>query len=319
MYSVSAPNWSLEVRTECDDGIQDLDNIKTVVNNIISSLAIVQCEFKNGEVTSQQCEYKNSIVHCENKNDKVTSQQCEYNNGKVTAFQLQTVSETIQWIVHYAGFVYIFEISGKHVEHKHNSSSPINFWLRKMNAAFVRLNNFLYSEANVILNTVLGVGTLNGVGLNYILSCETTADFNFVKKLYLQRQYKEWLSTIDFFCQLLLAIKDWNKQELYNLYSNIKKQWFIFLALNHEKVLPTATAGTPILASYGVEFLVPNLYPNAVSTGLPTSTLNSVPGLQLRHFPSDVWCHEFVQWTINKFKSRFFLFYYSNSGLKQRI
>ena len=56
------------------------------------------------------------------------------------------------------------------MEHKHKSisSSPINFWLRKMNAAFVGLDNFLISEANVILNIVLGVGTLNGVGINYI-------------------------------------------------------------------------------------------------------------------------------------------------------
>ena len=191
-----------------------------------------------------------------------------------------------------------------------------------MNAVFVGLNNFLSSEANVILNIVLGVGTLNGVGLNYILSCKTTADFNYVKKLYLQRQNKEQVikmfpieltfkagdtigTRLDLtsFRQLLLAIKEWNEQELYNLYCNIEKQWFIFKALNYEKVLPAV--GITILTICGgcsftflcrscvllhphyrthpfsllpfqVEFLVLNLYPNAVSTGLSTSTPNSV-------------------------------------------
>ena len=174
-----------------------------------------------------------------------------------------------------------------------------------MNAVFVGLNNFLSSEANVILNIVLGVGTLNGVGLNYILSCKTTADFNYVKKLYLQRQNKEQVikmfpieltfkagdtigTRLDLtsFRQLLLAIKEWNQQESYNLYRDIEKKWLIFQAFNHEKVLPAA--GTTILLSYGVEFLVPNLYSNAISTGLPTLTPNLVPRLQPRHFPSDV-------------------------------
>ena len=45
----------LKERTECDDD-KDLDNIKTMVNDIIGSLAIVHCEFKKDEVTSQQCE-----------------------------------------------------------------------------------------------------------------------------------------------------------------------------------------------------------------------------------------------------------------------
>ena len=43
---------SLEERTECNDD-KDLDNIKTMVNDIISSLAIVYYEFKNDKVTSQ--------------------------------------------------------------------------------------------------------------------------------------------------------------------------------------------------------------------------------------------------------------------------
>ena len=83
IYRVSAPNQSLEERTECDDDGKDLDNIKTIVNNIVSSLAIVHCEFKNGKVISQQCEYKSGIVQFEYKNDKVTSKQYEYNKNKV--------------------------------------------------------------------------------------------------------------------------------------------------------------------------------------------------------------------------------------------
>ena len=234
--TVSAPNQSLKARTESDDGIQDLDNIKTVGNNIINSLAIMQYEFKNGKVTSQQCEYKSGIVQCEYKNDKVTSQQCEYNKNKLTAFQLQTASKNIQWKVPYAGFAYLFKISGKHVEHKCRSisSSPIKFWLREMNAVFVGLNIFLSSEANDIFHIVLGVSTLNGVALNSILSCTTTTDFYYTKKIYLQHDNE--------FCV-------WHKQESYNMYCNIEQQWFIFQALNHEIVLPVA--GTTILVTCG--------------------------------------------------------------------
>ena len=60
-------------------------------------------------------------MQCENKNDKVTSQQCEYNKNKVTAFHLQAACKTIQPIVHSAGFVYISEFSGKHVDYTHKS------------------------------------------------------------------------------------------------------------------------------------------------------------------------------------------------------
>ena len=94
------------------------------------------------------------------------------NTTRIKSFHLQAASKTIQLIVHYVGFVCIFEFPGKHVEYTHKSitSSPINFWLREKNAAFVGLDNFLSSEANLILNIVLGVDTLTGVGLNYIFS-----------------------------------------------------------------------------------------------------------------------------------------------------
>ena len=190
--NVSALNQSLKARTESDDGIQDLDNITKVGNNIISSLAIVEYEFKNDKVTSQQCEYKSGIVQYEYKNDKVISQQYEYNKNKVTAFQLQAASKIIQAIVNYVGFISISEFLGLHVEYTHNSvtSSPINFWLHEKNTAFVRLDNFLSSEANIILNFVLGVDTLTGAGLDYILPCKTTAvfNFNYIKKIYLQHK-----------------------------------------------------------------------------------------------------------------------------------
>ena len=47
----------------------------------------------------------------------------------MNTFQLLAASKYIQPTVHFAGFVYLFEISGKDVEHKCNSSSPIKFWL----------------------------------------------------------------------------------------------------------------------------------------------------------------------------------------------
>ena len=161
------PHRSLEERTECVDD-KDLDNIKTIVNNIV-----VQCEYKN----------------------------------KVAVFQLQAAGKIIQPIVQYVGFDHIFELSCKHVEYIHKSitSSPINFWLHEKNAAFVGLDTFLSSETNVILNIVLGIDTLTGVGLNYI--------------------YRTHLFS---------------------------------------------------LLSFQVEFLVPNLYLNAVSTGLSTSRPHSV-------------------------------------------
>ena len=102
------------------------------------------------------------------------------------------------------------------------------------------------------------------VGFDNILSCKTTAVLNDVKKLYLQLQNKEQFINIDIkMFQIELAVKDsdakgtrlempineWNVQEFYNLYYNIEEQWFIYKALNHEKVLPAA--GTTILASCG--------------------------------------------------------------------
>ena len=143
--------------------------------------------------------------------------------------------------------------------------------------------------------------------------------------------------------KLEMAINKWNAKEFYNLYCNIKEQWFIYNALNHEWVLPAG--GTIIIESCGgcsstflcrscvlfhpvlrtdpflllpfqVEFLIPNLYPNAVLAGLPNLTRNSVPRLQPSHFPSDVMI--FVQQNSNKFGSRFFLCCYSNSRLKCR-
>ena len=41
LYSVSAPNWSLNAMTKWGDGTQEMDNIKKVVNNIIGSPSIV--------------------------------------------------------------------------------------------------------------------------------------------------------------------------------------------------------------------------------------------------------------------------------------
>ena len=102
---MAAPNQSLKTRTECDDGIQDLDDIKTVVNNIISSLSIVKCEYKNNEVTSQQCEYKNGKVTSSQSlkafgatinglDDTTCLQHCCHNNEcNDTAFQLQAASK----------------------------------------------------------------------------------------------------------------------------------------------------------------------------------------------------------------------------------
>ena len=108
------------------------------------------------------------------------------------------------------GFVYIFELSGTHVEYTHKSitSSPINFWLHEKNAAFMGLGNFLSRETNIILNILLGVDTLTGVGLNYILPWTTTADFIYSKN-YIYNM-KMILSTI-------IGNKEWNKQESYSV------------------------------------------------------------------------------------------------------
>ena len=99
------------------------------------------------------------------------------------------------------------------MEHKSISSSPQNFWSNKMDAAFV--------------------------GLDTILFCENTAVFNNVKKLYLQRQNKEWFinNDINMFqieltvkasdvtgTKLEMAMNKWNAQEFYNLYYNIEEQ-----------------------------------------------------------------------------------------------
>ena len=65
---------------------------------------------------------------------------------------------------------------------------------------------------------------------------------------------------------LLLALKEWNKQDFSHLYCNTKEQWFIFPALNHTNVLPVA--GTTIIATCGGF---------AVSTGLSPSTPTYFP------------------------------------------
>ena len=75
LNNVSALNQSLEARTEADDGIQDLDNIKIVGNNIITSLAIVQYEYKNDEMTSQQCEYNKNIISFTFQTDNISIQR----------------------------------------------------------------------------------------------------------------------------------------------------------------------------------------------------------------------------------------------------
>ena len=192
-----------------------------------------------------------------------------------------------------------------------------------MNAAFMGFDNFLSSEVKAILNIDLGIGILNVVGLDNIFSCKTTTVCNVDPGFHISKCGKDKNNFCDikvrlelnFFCQLLMAFKEWNEQEFYNLYCNIEEQWFIYNTLNHEKVLPDAS--TTILATCGgcsftflcrgcvllhphyrthsfslslfqVEFLVPNLYPNVVSTGLPTLTPNSVPRLQLNYFSGDV-------------------------------
>ena len=74
MYSVSILNRSLKAITDCNDGIQELDDIKTVVNYIISSLSIVQCECKHGVAkfgaTINNLDDTTYLQHCFHNNNE---------------------------------------------------------------------------------------------------------------------------------------------------------------------------------------------------------------------------------------------------------
>ena len=54
LNSVSASNQSLKAIAECGDDIQDLGDLKTLVNNITNSPTIVQCKYKDSELASSR-------------------------------------------------------------------------------------------------------------------------------------------------------------------------------------------------------------------------------------------------------------------------
>ena len=94
LNNASAPNRSLEARTESNCGIHDIKN----------SLAIVQCECKNDKLTSRKCG--------SNTNDRDDSDNIQYQSREIKAFHLLAAGEYSQPTISFAGFVSHFEVLG---------------------------------------------------------------------------------------------------------------------------------------------------------------------------------------------------------------
>ena len=106
LVPILSPNQ--EAISESNSGIHDT----------INSLAIVQCECKNEELTSLKCGANTNDQEDSNNIQKIfldIFSSLKFQSREIKAFQLLAAGEYSRLIISFAGFVYLFETSDKHV------------------------------------------------------------------------------------------------------------------------------------------------------------------------------------------------------------